>query len=99
MAYVMHKSPYVFPIIGGCKIEHVKANIEALSLSLSVKDIKEIEGAVEFDIGFPQKLLGGPRDARGPGDVELNRNLGCFDWVDGLKVCPSIRLECVSGVQ
>lgn len=28
LAYVMHKSPYVFPICGGRKIEHLKGNIE-----------------------------------------------------------------------
>lgn len=28
LAYVMHKSPYVFPICGGRKIEHLKENIE-----------------------------------------------------------------------
>jgi hypothetical protein len=92
MAYVMHKSPYVFPIVGGRKIEHLKANIEALNLNLSVKDIKEIEGAVSFDIGFPQKLLGGPGGARGPRDVGLNNNLGHFDWVESLKVCSDVPL-------
>jgi hypothetical protein len=83
----MHKSPYVFPIIGGRKVEHLKSNIKALSLNLSGEDIRQIEGAVDFDIGFPQKLLGGPGGARGPGDVELSKHLGCFDWVEGVKVC------------
>ncbi|KAK0492975.1 hypothetical protein EDD18DRAFT_1357358 [Armillaria luteobubalina] len=27
IAYVMHRTPYVFPIIGGRKVEHLKANI------------------------------------------------------------------------
>lgn len=28
LAYVMQKTPYVFPVIGGRKVEHLKANIE-----------------------------------------------------------------------
>ena len=57
MAYVMHKTPYVFPIVGGRTIDHLKVNIEALKLRLSQEDIKEIEGAVPFDHGFPNTFL------------------------------------------
>lgn len=71
MSYVMHKAPYVFPIIGGRKLEHLKGNIEGLSLSLSDEDIKEIEGANTFDIGFPMSFLGGPGGVKSPGDVWL----------------------------
>jgi aryl-alcohol dehydrogenase-like predicted oxidoreductase len=28
LAFAMHKSPYAFPVVGGRKIEHLKANIE-----------------------------------------------------------------------
>jgi len=70
LAYVMHKAPYVFPIVGGRKIEHLKGNIDALSLELSDEDMAEIDGAAPFDIGFPLNFLsrkpGGPK---GPGDV------------------------------
>jgi aryl-alcohol dehydrogenase-like predicted oxidoreductase len=58
LAYVMHKTPYVFPIVGGRKIEHLKGNIEALSLVLSDEDMKEIEEAAPFDLGFPGNMLG-----------------------------------------
>ncbi|GAM85133.1 hypothetical protein ANO11243_031370 [Dothideomycetidae sp. 11243] len=57
LAYVMHKSPNVFPIVGGRNIEHLKGNIEALKLKLSDEDIKEIESAWEFDPGFPLTML------------------------------------------
>jgi aryl-alcohol dehydrogenase-like predicted oxidoreductase len=57
LAYVMHKAPYVFPIIGGRKIEHLKANIEGLSVGLSDEEMDEIEAAAPFDIGFPLNLL------------------------------------------
>ncbi|PQE06488.1 Norsolorinic acid reductase protein [Rutstroemia sp. NJR-2017a WRK4] len=57
LAYVMHKTPYVFPIIGQRKVEHLKANIDALSVELSEEEIDEIEGAAPFDIGFPMNLI------------------------------------------
>jgi hypothetical protein len=59
LAYVRSKYPYVYPIVGGRKIEHLKGNIEALGLELSAEDIKEIESAVDFDIGFPMNFLFG----------------------------------------
>ncbi|KAI5363316.1 Putative NADP-dependent oxidoreductase domain-containing protein [Septoria linicola] len=57
LAYVMHKTPNVFPIVGGRKIDHLKGNIEALSLRLSKEDIEEIEAAYPFSIGFPLNFL------------------------------------------
>lgn len=71
LAYVMQKTPYVFPIVGGRKIDHLKGNIEGLSLELSADDFKEIEGAVPFDIGFPMNFLGGPDGVKSPNDVWL----------------------------
>lgn len=58
IAYVMHKAPFVFPIIGGRKIEQLLANIEALDISLSDAHIKELESVFEFDPGFPGWLIG-----------------------------------------
>jgi len=84
LAYVMHKAPYVFPIVGGRKVEHLKGNIEALGLELSKEDMEEIEDAVPFDVGFPLSFLGmGVKDgAKGPADVFLNNLAGHFDYVD-----------------
>ncbi|TVY62296.1 Norsolorinic acid reductase [Lachnellula suecica] len=59
LSYVMHKAPYVFPIIGGRNIKHLKSNIEALALELSTGDIEAIEDATEFDVGFPMNMLFG----------------------------------------
>lgn len=79
LAYVMHKAPYVFPIVGGRKVEHLKGNIEALGLKLSEEDVKEIEGAYEFDLGFPGNFLG----ASGwePERNVLNSRVGAIDYV------------------
>jgi aryl-alcohol dehydrogenase-like predicted oxidoreductase len=92
LAYVMQKTPYVFPIVGGRKLEHIKGNVAALGVSLSEEDIKEIEGAYEFDFGFPSTFLSGslissgaPRASEVAGDVWLTKLLGNFDWVEAEK--------------
>ncbi|KAL9578496.1 MAG: hypothetical protein Q9212_005683 [Teloschistes hypoglaucus] len=81
LAYVLHKAPYVFPIVGGRKVEHLKGNIEALGLKLSEDDVKEIEGAYDFDLGFPGNFLG----ASGwePERNVLNKRVGEIDYVCG----------------
>ena len=56
-SYVMHKTPYCFPIVGGRKVEHLKGNIEALGVQLSGEDIDEIEAVAPFDFGFPSNLF------------------------------------------
>ncbi|CAL3962836.1 unnamed protein product [Diplocarpon coronariae] len=71
LAYVMQKTPYVFPIVGGRKIDHLKGNIEGLSLELLEADIKAIEEANTFDIGFPHNFLGGPAGVKNPGGLWL----------------------------
>lgn len=57
IAYVMHKAPYVFPIVGGRKIEHLMANIEGLKIALSDEQIQYLESVLPFDPGFPHKLI------------------------------------------
>ncbi|KAI4253650.1 MAG: hypothetical protein L6R42_007501 [Xanthoria sp. 1 TBL-2021] len=81
LAYVMHKSPYIFPICGGRKVEHLKGNIEALSLELTDEDMEEIEAAYDFDLGFPGNFLGGTT----LGENGLNRQIGIVDYVEGPK--------------
>ncbi|MCJ1243955.1 hypothetical protein MMC30_001152 [Trapelia coarctata] len=86
LAYVIQRAPYVFPICGGRTTEHLKGNIEALSLALSEEEIKEIEDAWPFDTGFPLSFLSrSPAGAKGPGDVVLARQGGEFEYVEGLK--------------
>ncbi|KAG0646118.1 Norsolorinic acid reductase A, partial [Hyphodiscus hymeniophilus] len=87
LSYVMHKAPYVFPIVGGRTVDHLRGNIEALSLRLSEDDIKEIESAVPFDVGFPMNMLGHGPD---PGRIEfdkvfLNHTSGHFDVIPPVK--------------
>ncbi|KAL8925311.1 MAG: hypothetical protein Q9208_003601 [Pyrenodesmia sp. 3 TL-2023] len=57
LRYVMHKSPYVFPIVGGRKVEHLKGNIEALKVELTNDEVDEIDKTLPFDVGFPMNML------------------------------------------
>ncbi|KAI9149633.1 Norsolorinic acid reductase B [Paramyrothecium foliicola] len=82
LAYILHKAPYVFPIVGGRKVEHLKSNIEALSLELTSEDINEIEGAISFDLGFPHNLLWPQAVASPPQKVWLSNSSGVFDYVE-----------------
>lgn len=74
IAYVMHKAPYVFPIIGGRKVEHLLSNIEALDIKLTPEHINALESIVPFDLGFPQQLLGD-----GSSIPAFFRNMGIID--------------------
>ena len=49
----MQKTPYVFPIIGGRKVEHMLENLAALDIALSDDQIAYLEGVSPFDKGFP----------------------------------------------
>lgn len=82
LAYVMHKSPYVLPIVGGRKTSHLESNIAALGLRLTSEDIKEIDAAYGFDMGFPHQFLNPSNTAvLGPQDVNILNNMGFFDHV------------------
>lgn len=87
LAYCMNKTPYVFPIVGGRKIEHLKGNIEGLTLELSEDDMNAIEEAHPFDIGFPHNFLGGPKGVKSPSDIWLMASAGYQQHVADPKVC------------
>ncbi|KAK6852402.1 norsolorinic acid reductase [Apiospora arundinis] len=94
-AYVMAKTPNVFPIIGGRTLEHLKGNIEALTLALTEEDIDEIEKAVPFEHGFPNSFLWGSNTTpKNPGEVWLLNMGGTFDYVPTQKaITPTARGE------
>ena len=53
ISYIMHKAPFVFPVVGGRKVEHLMANVEALKVSLTDAHIKAIEDAMPYNKGYP----------------------------------------------
>ncbi|KAK1675448.1 aryl-alcohol dehydrogenase AAD14 [Colletotrichum godetiae] len=58
LAYVRSKAPNVIPIVGGRKVEHLKANIDALKIKLTDEQIAFLEDVKPFDVGFPGNFLG-----------------------------------------
>ncbi|KAH9931780.1 aryl-alcohol dehydrogenase [Amylocystis lapponica] len=58
IAYVMQKTPYVFPIVGGRKVEHLMSNMEALEIALSPEQVEYLESVQPFDVGFPHDMVG-----------------------------------------
>ncbi|ETS83176.1 Norsolorinic acid reductase [Pestalotiopsis fici W106-1] len=93
-AYVTHKAPYVFPIVGGRTVDHLKGNIQALTLELDEEDIREIEAADSFDLGFPNNFLwGGEKYPEHPGKVWLLGMGGTYDYVPEQKPIKPAKLE------
>lgn len=81
LAYVMSKSPRVFPIVGGRKIEHLHDNIQALSIRLTKKQIQFLESVTNFDVGFPTNFIGAdPSTTDGKAGI-LARPGGHIDYV------------------
>lgn len=91
IAYVMQKDPYVFPLVGCRKVDHLKDSVDALKVHLEDEDIVEIESAHYFDPGFPHSFLSGslfggdPVVPQGPQDVWLTNVMGTFDYVQNPK--------------
>jgi len=83
IAYVMHKQAYVFPIVGGKKVEHLKANIQALDIKITSDQIDFLDGVVPFDLGFPVGRMGGDpglsRDGRSK--ITLSGATARLQWV------------------
>jgi aryl-alcohol dehydrogenase-like predicted oxidoreductase len=88
LAYVMQKTPYVFPIVGGRNIDQLKGNIEALTLQLTDEDVEEIESAYPFDIGFPNNMLwGGKKSGTSPQKIWLLESAAHYEYIPEPKVC------------
>ncbi|KAJ5641930.1 Norsolorinic acid reductase B [Penicillium lividum] len=82
LAYLLHKFPYVSPIIGGRKVDHLLGNIDALRVELSQGDIEDIEGAYEFDYGFPTTFLFKGKKEPHPSSSSWMNGAAKFDYPD-----------------
>ncbi|KAL4890033.1 NADP-dependent oxidoreductase domain-containing protein [Aspergillus ambiguus] len=58
LAYVLSKAPYVFPLIGGRKVEHLRDNLKALEIRLTPAQIDYLESIKPLDIGYPGNYIG-----------------------------------------
>jgi len=77
LSYVMQKAPFVFPIIGGRKVDHLEENIDALKVALTKEDIKELEDASPVSLGFPHSFVGSKL-----GQNNLVNMVAKYDWVE-----------------
>ena len=57
IAYHLLKTPFIFPIIGCRKVEHLRENLKALDITLTPEQTQKIEDATKFEIGFPFKTF------------------------------------------
>lgn len=57
IAYVLHKTTFVFPIIGGRKVENLLENIEALDIALTDEHLKFLDSVAPLDLGFPHNMI------------------------------------------
>ena len=84
LAWILLKAPYVFPIIGGRKVEHLKDNIQALSLKLTDKQIAYLEGVKPLVPEFPGNFVG--EDPRITGETPgMQKGVAPQSWVMGSK--------------
>lgn len=86
---IIGRSPYVYPIVGGRKVEHLKGNIEALGLQLDEEELNKIDNAYGFEIGFPHSFLSPQNKAvLGAEDGWSINNISYMDYVEGPKPIP-----------
>ena len=98
IAYLLQKTPHVFPIVGGRKVAHLRANIEALTLSLSRAQIARIEGVLPFDPGFPSTLIVRAPPFRSPKKVPLIAEFSVFFLPFGINSLLGARCPIIVGV-
>lgn len=98
LAYIRSKYPYVYPIIGGRKLEHLKGNIEALAIDLSDEEVDEIESAAEFDVGFPMNFLFGWGGAKVSTEMS-SKDVGLLKFAGNLEDVPHAKGPKPHGLQ
>ncbi|KAM0751790.1 putative aryl-alcohol dehydrogenase Aad14 [Meredithblackwellia eburnea MCA 4105] len=81
LAYVIQKQPNMFPIVGGRKVAHLLANIEALKIRLSPEHVKSLEAALPFDIGFPFNFIGTDPHTNGGNIGRIFQAAGQYSFV------------------
>ena len=83
------QTPYVYPIVGGRKVDHLKGNIEALGLRLDDAEMAKIDAAYGFEMGFPHDFLNPANTSvLGPEDGWFINNISYLDYVAGAKPIP-----------
>ena len=56
LAWLLHQTVPVIPIIGARKLSQLQDNLASLDLELSAEQLKSLDGASRIDLGFPQSI-------------------------------------------
>lgn len=67
VAWAMNKAPYVFPVVGGRSPQQMEEVIKGLDIVLNAEQMKSLEDAAPFELGFPYLPLFGTDPALGDG--------------------------------
>ncbi|KAI5366529.1 Putative NADP-dependent oxidoreductase domain-containing protein [Septoria linicola] len=57
LAYLMHKTPHVFPIVGQRSVRHLGSQCRGSQSPMSVEEVHKIDDAMDFDAGFPMNFI------------------------------------------
>lgn len=82
LAYALQKHPYVFPIIGGRKVEQLLGNIESLTLTLTPGQIEFLESVLPFELGFPMNYFGTDPHTNGGKHSRFLESVAAYSWVE-----------------
>jgi aryl-alcohol dehydrogenase-like predicted oxidoreductase len=56
LAWLLHQTVPVIPIIGARKVSQLQDNLASLDLVLSAEQMKTLDGASQIELGFPQSI-------------------------------------------
>lgn len=73
LAYVLSKTPNVFPLVGGRKVKYLEDNIQALKIRLTEDQVRRLEAVRPFDPGFPSNFIGEDPKVSGQPSALLSR--------------------------
>src|ERR1700736_1698363 len=56
LAWLLHQTAPIIPIIGARKVSQLQDNLASLDLELSAEQLKFLDGASRIELGFPQSI-------------------------------------------
>jgi aryl-alcohol dehydrogenase-like predicted oxidoreductase len=57
IAWTMHRSPSIIPILGARNVGQIRDNLGAIDVKLTPAQMTELEKATEFSLGFPHDFI------------------------------------------
>jgi aryl-alcohol dehydrogenase-like predicted oxidoreductase len=57
IAWTMHRSPSIIPILGARNVDQIRDNLGAIDVKLARAQMADLEKATEFSLGFPHDFI------------------------------------------